>query len=65
MFRSSSIVWHIIIILYLVSIVAYIAYFAICHDILMIGFLVSTMFMLGIELYIFFKEKVYKHRRGN
>ena len=40
-------------IVYLVAIVAYIVYFVICHKILMIGFLVATLFMLFFELRIF------------
>ena len=52
--------WHILVIVYLVAIVAYIAYFVICHRILMIGFLIATLFMLFFELRIFIKEKIYR-----
>lgn len=54
---SASKKWHILVIVYLAAIVMYIAYFAIRHDILMIGFLVSTLFMLFFEVRIFIKEK--------
>lgn len=55
---SSSKKWHILVIVYLIAIVAYIAFFAICHKILMIGFLIATLFMLFFELRIFLKEKI-------
>lgn len=57
---SSSKKWHILVIIYLIAIVAYIAFFAICHRILMIGFLIATLFMLFFELRIFLKEKIGK-----
>ncbi|MCM1538646.1 MAG: helix-turn-helix domain-containing protein [bacterium] len=57
---SSSKKWHILVIVYLAAIVAYIAYFAFCHRILMIGFLIATLFMLFYEARIFVKEKIYK-----
>ena len=56
---SSAKKWHILIIMYLLAIVAYVTYFAICHNILMIGFLIATLFMLLFELGIFVKEKIY------
>ena len=56
---SSAKKWHILIIMYLLAIVAYVTYFAICHNILMIGFLIATLFMLLFELGIFIKEKIY------
>ena len=59
---SSAKKWHILMIVYLVAIVAYIAYFAICHKILMIGFLIATLFMLFFELRIFIREKIYRQR---
>lgn len=49
--------WHLLVILYLVAIIAYIIYFVVCHDIFMVGFLIATLFMLGIELWIFFKSR--------
>ena len=49
--------WHLFVILYLVAIIAYIIYFVVCHKIFMVGFLVSNLFMLGIELWIFLKDK--------
>lgn len=57
---GSSKKWHILVIVYLVAIVAYIAYFAFCHRILMMGFLIATLFMLFYEARIFVKEKIYK-----
>lgn len=54
---SSAKKWHILVIVYLLAIVAYIAYFAIFHRILMIGFLIATLFMLFSELRIFIKER--------
>ena len=60
---SSAKKWHILMIVYLVAIVAYIVYFAICHKILMIGFLVATLFMLFFELRIFIREKIYRQRK--
>ena len=56
---SSAKKWHILVIMYLLAIVAYVTYFAICHNILMIGFLIATLFMLLFELGIFVKEKIY------
>ena len=56
---SSAKKWHILVIVYLVAVVAYIVYFAICHRLLMIGFLIATLFMLFFELRIFMKEKIY------
>lgn len=57
---SSAKRWHILVIVYLVSIVAYIGYFAVRHRILMIGFFIATLFMLFFELRIFLKEKLYR-----
>lgn len=54
---SSSKKWHILVIVYLLAILAYIAYFAIGHKIFMVGFLIATLFMLFFELRIFIKEK--------
>ena len=59
--ESSSKKWHILVILYLVAIIIYIVYFLIFHKIFMIGFLISTIFMLGIETYIFIKDKIWKN----
>lgn len=56
---SASKKWHILVIVYLVAIVLYIAYFALWHNILMIGFLVATLFMLFLEVRIFVKEKIF------
>ncbi|MCI5870234.1 MAG: helix-turn-helix domain-containing protein, partial [Dorea sp.] len=50
--------WHILVIVYLLAIVAYVIYFAVCHRMLMIGFLIATLFMLFFELKIFIKERI-------
>ena len=60
---SSAKKWHILVIIYLVAIVAYIAYFAIRHKIFMIGFLIATLFMLFFEIRIFIKEKIYSQKK--
>ena len=60
--ESSSKKWHILVILYLVAIIIYIVYFLIFHKIFMSGFLISTIFMLGIETYIFIKDKIWKNK---
>ena len=52
--------WHLLVLIYLMAIVAYIAYFALLNRIFMIGFLVATLFMLGFELRIIIKEKRYQ-----
>lgn len=57
---SSSRKWHFLMILYLIAIVMYIFYFLIFHKIFMLGFLISTLFMLGIEIYVVIKDKIYK-----
>lgn len=61
--ESSSKKWHFLVIMYLIAIIVYIFYFLIFHKIFMIGFLISTFFMLGIEIYIFIKDKIYKKER--
>lgn len=60
---SSAKKWHILVIIYLVAIVSYIAYFAIRHKIFMIGFLIATLFMLFFEIRIFIKEKIYSQKK--
>ena len=55
--------WHLLVLIYLMAIVAYIAYFALLNRIFMIGFLVATLFMLGFELRIIIKEKRYQNNR--
>ena len=55
--------WHILVVVYLLAIVAYIAYFALLNRIFMVGFLISTLFMLGFELRIIIKEKRYQNNR--
>ncbi len=59
---SSAKKWHVLVIIYLLAIVVYIAYFAVTHRILMIGFLIATLFMLFFELRIFIKEKIYRQK---
>lgn len=49
--------WHMLVITYLISIVVYIACFAIVHRIFMVGFLIATLFMLGIELWVCIRKK--------
>ena len=49
--------WHLLVIIYLIAIVAYIAYFLIAHRIFMVGFLVATIFMLGIELWVLIRKR--------
>lgn len=61
--ESSSKKWHFLVILYLLAIIIYIFYFLIFHKIFMIGFLIGTIFMLGIEIYIFIKDKIWKEKR--
>lgn len=60
---SSAKKWHILVIVYLVAIIAYITYFAIRHKIFMIGFLIATLFMLFFEIRIFIKEKIYSQKK--
>ena len=55
--------WHLLVLIYLMAIVAYIAYFALYHKIFMVGFLIATLFMLGFELRIIIKEKRYQKNR--
>ncbi len=59
---SSAKKWHVLVIIYLLAIVVYIAYLAVTHRILMIGFLIATLFMLFYELRIFIKEKIYRQK---
>lgn len=53
--KEKAVKFHFLVLLFLVSIVVYIAYFAYVHEIIMIGFLIATLFMLGIELYVYMK----------
>ena len=55
--------WHILVVVHLLAIVAYIVYFALFNRIFMVGFLVATLFMLGFELRIIIKEKRYQNNR--
>ena len=52
--------WNYLVILYLLAIIIYILFFIFIHKIFMIGFLIATIFMLGIEIYIFIKERFKK-----
>lgn len=54
--------WHLLVIAYLVAIVVYIAYFALVHRIFMLGFLVATLFMLGIEAYVLCSSRIAQKR---
>lgn len=60
--EGSSKKWHFLVILYLIAIIIYIVYFLAFHKIFMVGFLISTIFMLGIETYIFIKDKIWKNK---
>lgn len=51
--------WHGIVILYLLAIIVYIAYFAFSHGIFMTGFLIATLFMLVLEIAIIVRGKVH------
>lgn len=59
---NSSKKWHLLVIIYLIAIIAYILYFLFVHKIFMIGFLISTIFMLAIELSVFLKIKIWKSK---
>lgn len=54
--NQKAVKFHLLVILFLIAIVIYIAYFAILHEIFMVGFLVATLFMLGIELYVYMRN---------
>ncbi len=56
--------WHLVILIYLLAIVAYIGYFAIHNSIFMVGFLVATLFMLSFELKFFITRRIerYSHK---
>ena len=62
-YDSSMKRWHLLVVVYLMAIVAYIAYFARLYRIFMVGFLIATLFMLGFELRIIIKEKRYQKNR--
>ena len=62
-YDSSMKRWHLLVVVYLLAIVAYIAYFALLYRIFMVGFLIATLFMLGFELRIIIKEKRYQNNR--
>ncbi|MCU5431307.1 helix-turn-helix domain-containing protein [Bacillus cereus group sp. MYBK163-2] len=47
---------HLLVILFLVAIIIYIAYFTLTYKIFMVGFLIATLFMLGIESYVYMKN---------
>ena len=55
--------WHLLVVVYLLAIVAYIAYFSSYPKVFMVGFLIATLFMLGFELRIIIKEKRYQKNR--
>ncbi|MFE6707649.1 helix-turn-helix domain-containing protein [Bacillus thuringiensis] len=54
--NEKAIKFHFLIILFLVAIIIYIAYFALTYKIFMVGFLITTLFMLGIESYVYMKN---------
>ena len=54
--------WHYLVILYLISIIVYIAVIAWTHHMFMVGFLISTLFMLFYELRIFVKERIWRQK---
>ncbi|MED2709035.1 helix-turn-helix domain-containing protein [Bacillus toyonensis] len=54
--NEKAIKFHLLVILFLVAIIIYIAYFALIHKIFMVGFLIATLFMLGIESYVYMKN---------
>lgn len=60
--ESSSKKWHLLVIIYLITIILYILYFLFAHKIFMIGFLIATLFMLVIEVYVFIKDKIYRNK---
>ena len=62
-YDSSMKRWHLLVVVYLLAIVAYVDYFALYHKIIMVGFLIATLFMLGFELRIIIKEKRYQKNR--
>ncbi len=55
--------WHVVILIYLLAIVAYIGYFAIHNHIFMVGFLVATLFMLSFELKYFITRRISRHNQ--
>ncbi|OQR53120.1 helix-turn-helix domain-containing protein [Bacillus sp. CDB3] len=63
--NEKSIKFHFLVILFLVAIIIYIAYFALVYKIFMVGFLVSTLFMLGIESYVYMKNICAKNNQNS
>lgn len=57
---SSAKKWHILVIIYLISLIVFFVHFAIANRILMLGALISTLFMLFYEVRIFVREKIYR-----
>ncbi len=49
--------WHCLVIVYLLSIIVYIGFFAFRYRMFMAGFLISTLFMLGLEIRLFLKDR--------
>ena len=49
--------WHMLVIVFLFAIIVYIVYFALAHGILMLGFGVATLFMIGVELRVCFRKR--------
>ncbi|MBC2262790.1 helix-turn-helix transcriptional regulator [Listeria sp. FSL L7-0091] len=50
--------WHLLVIFFLLSILVYIIYWKVTHNIFMLGFAISTVFMLIIEIKIYFTGKL-------
>lgn len=55
---SKSNKYHLLSVIYMIAILIYIAYFYFKFQIFMIGFLIATIFMLGIELYFYFRKQL-------
>lgn len=52
--------WHLFAAFYMLATVAYIIYMAATQHILMAGFMISTLFMLGIEVWNFASDRCVK-----
>ena len=59
---SNSRRWHLLVILFLISLIIFIVCFFFTHRILMLGLLISTLFMLILESRIFLKDKIYLNK---
>ena len=52
--------WHLFGAFYMLATIAYIIYMAATQHILMAGFMISTLFMLGIEVWNFASDRCVK-----